>query len=145
MKTIAEILRTKGAEVYVIAPEATAYEAVVMMESKCVGALLVMKDAQLAGVISERDILRRLIQPRKAAEQVKVGEIMTREVIHVKPTLLITEAMAIMTEKRVRHLPVLENGKLCGMISLGDLVKVTIAEQEFLIHELEHYITSEHG
>jgi CBS domain-containing protein len=145
MKTIAEILRTKGVAVYSISPKATVYDAVVELDAKGIGALMVVKDGALVGVISERDCLRRMIVPRKAADQHLVEEVMTREVIHVKSAMLISEAMALMTEKRVRHLPVMENGKLCGLISLGDLVKAMIAEQAHLIHELEYYITSEHG
>ncbi len=145
MKTIGEILRTKGVDVYSVSPKATVYEAVVELDARRVGALMVVKDGELVGVISERDCMRRMIVPRKAADKHLVEEIMTREVIHVKPTMLVSEAMALMTEKRIRHLPVMDNGKLCGLVSLGDLVKVMIAEQAHLIEELEYYITSENG
>lgn len=145
MKAIAEILRAKGSEVYTISPQATAHDAVVELDARRVGALLVVSGSDLVGMVTERDCLSRMILPGKSAKTVKVEEIMTREVIHVKPTFMVSEAMALMTEKRIRHLPVIEDGKLCGMVSLGDLVKATIADQAFLIHELEFYIANEQG
>jgi CBS domain-containing protein len=145
VKTVAEIIGAKGTTIYSISPKAMVYDAVVELDARHVGALLVMSNGSLVGIVSERDCMRKVMLARKSAEAVPVEEVMTRDVIHVKPTLLISEAMAIMTEKRIRHLPVMEAGKLLGVVSLGDLVKATIAEQQFLIHELEYYITSEQG
>jgi CBS domain-containing protein len=145
MKTVAEILASKGGAIYSIAPTAMMYDAIVEMDAKNVGALMVISDGKLVGVISERDYLRKVALHGKTSKTLPVAEIMTRAVVHVKPSCMITEALGLMTEKRIRHLPVMDDGRLCGVVSVGDLVKGVIDDQNFTIHKLEYYITNENG
>jgi CBS domain-containing protein len=141
-KTVATILEGKGGEVLRIGPDATVFEALELMAEKGVGALVVTDGDHLAGILSERDYARKVILLDRGSRETKVGEIMTREVITVEPARTVTECMELMTERRFRHLPVVSDGELIGVISIGDVVKAVISEQRQLIKELEQYITS---
>ncbi len=111
------------------------------MAEKDVGALLVLKDGKLVGIFSERDYARKVILEGKSSKNTPVAEIMTSQVYYVKSDQSIEDCMAMMTEKRIRHLPVIESGELIGVVSIGDIVKAIIDEQEFIIEQLENYIT----
>ena len=141
MKTVRELLRNKGDQVYSIGPEATVYEALTLMAEKDVGALLVLDGGNLVGILSERDYARKVILKGKTSRETLVREIMTERPVCIRADQTIEECMALMTNKRVRHLPVLEAGRLIGVISIGDVVKDIISEQEFMIEQLENYIT----
>jgi CBS domain-containing protein len=140
MKRIQTLLKKKGYDVWRIAPDASVYDAIHLMAEKGVGALIVMDGPKLVGVISERDYARKIILEGRSSENTKISEIMSTEVITVGPDSRIEECMAMMTERRVRHLPVLDGDELLGVISLGDLVKYIIAEQQFVIEQMERYI-----
>ena len=140
MKTIKRLLEAKGYDIWSIAPDASVYEAIKLMSDKNVGALLVLESGKLIGVISERDCTRRVILNGRAPKDTKVREVMTSDVIYILPDQTVEECMALMTAKRVRHLPVLADDQLIGIVSIGDLVKDIISEQEFMIQQLEHYI-----
>ncbi|MFA6954280.1 MAG: CBS domain-containing protein [Thermoanaerobaculia bacterium] len=142
MKTLMNLISAKGSEVYSIGPGASVLDAVGTMDAKRVGALLVMEGTHLEGIVSERDVARKVILGGKDASTMPVREIMTARVVCGRPDLKIDEAMAIMTDKRIRHLPVADGSRVVGVISIGDLVKAMIEEQQFLIAQLEHYITS---
>ncbi|RME49009.1 MAG: CBS domain-containing protein [Chloroflexi bacterium] len=140
MKSVRQLLEAKGYDVWSIAPDASVYDALKLMAEKDVGALLVMEGEKLVGIISERDYARKVILKGKSSMQTPVREIMTSKVISVRPESTIGECMALMTDKRIRHLPVLEGDQVVGVISIGDVVKTIISEQEFLIQQLENYI-----
>ncbi len=140
MRTVREILQTKGFDVWSIAPDATVYEALKMMAEKEVGALLVIDQGHIHGILSERDYARKIILKGKFSKDVPVREIMTDRVLYIRPSQTVEECMALMIDKRVRHLPVIEDGKIVGLISIGDVVKEVISEKEHLIEELENYI-----
>ncbi len=141
MTTVAQLLLTKGRARWSIAPDATVYAALELMAEKDIGALLVLEEDNLVGVISERDYARKVVLKGRFSKDTRVREIMTEDVVYVSPERTIEECMALMTAKRVRHLPVLEGGRLIGIISIGDVVKAVISEKEFLIQQLERYIT----
>lgn len=141
MSKIQDLLTSKGSEVWSLGPAHSVYQAIEMMALKGVGALVVLSDAgQVVGIISERDYARKVILQGKSSENTMVSEIMTREVIYVDPETRVEECMALMTAKRVRHLPVLQDEKLVGMISVGDLVKSILDQQSTTIDQLERYI-----
>jgi CBS domain-containing protein len=141
VKTAAQILGTKSdSAVYAIAPTASVFEAIAQMAEKGIGALLVMEGEKIVGIITERDYARKTILLGRASKETLVRVIMTSEVMYVRPDQTSDECMALMTENRVRHLPVIDNGKLIGLLSIGDLVKDIISEQRFTIEQLEHYI-----
>ncbi|MGK2859808.1 MAG: CBS domain-containing protein [Thermoanaerobaculia bacterium] len=142
MKTLLNLVSEKGAEIWSVGPGMTVIEAVRMMEEKKVGALLVMEGGRLAGIVSERDVARKVTLGGGDARAMQVLEIMTSRVVCGRPDLKVNEAMAIMTDKRIRHLPVADGNRVVGVISIGDLVKEMIEEQQFIIGQLEHYITS---
>lgn len=142
MATIRQLLELKGREVFSIAPDASVYDAIHLMATHGVGALLVLEQGRLAGIISERDYARKVILRGRASKSTFIREIMTSPVITAPSRLTVEEAMAVMTERRVRHLPVVDDGQLSGMISVGDLVKAIIAEQQFVISQLQNYIHS---
>ncbi len=141
MKKIKELLREKGGSVWSIGPDASVYDAIAMMAERNIGALLVMEGDRLVGVMSERDYARKVILAGRASRDTKVGDVMTSRVIFADPTETVEECMALMTDKHIRHLPVMEDGELLGLVSIGDLVKEVIAEQKFMIKQLEHYIS----
>lgn len=143
MKTVSKLLQTKGSNVLSIGPDATVYEAIKLMAAKRVGALVVVdKTQKLKGIISERDYLTKVILHARASKATKVSEIMTTKVVCVHPSNTLEECMALMTEKNIRHLPVIdEHDALVGMVSMRDAVREVIAEKEFVISQLESYIT----
>ena len=142
MKTVSQLLQAKGREIHSIAPDARVFEALKLMADRNVGALVVTEGSRLAGIFSERDYARKVILLGKSSHDIAVREIMTAKVITVRPAQTVEECMALMTEKRIRHLPVVEGERLLGVLSIGDLVKEVIAEQEATIKQLESYIHS---
>ena len=140
MKTVAQLLRGKGNEVLSISPETSVFDALGVMAERNVGALLVVETGKLVGIFSERDYARKVILKARASREVAVREIMTAHVLYVRPEQTIEDCMALMTDKRVRHLPVLDGEQLVGVISIGDVVKAIITEQEFMIEQLQNYI-----
>lgn len=140
MTIVAQILQIKGHSVWSIAPDATVYQALELMAEKDIGALLVMEQGKLVGILSERDYARKVILKGKFSKDTLVREIMTETVFGVRPEQTIEECMALMTNQRVRHLPVITNDQVIGIISIGDVVKALISDQAFLIQELEKYI-----
>jgi CBS domain-containing protein len=141
MTTIRQLLEKKGADVWSTSPEASVYSALLLLAEKNIGALLVLQDGELVGIVSERDYARKVVLHDRVSMETPVWQIMTDEVIAVSPQIAIKEAMALMTEKHIRHLPVIEGTKIVGLISIGDLVKSIIADQEFTINQLEKYIS----
>jgi CBS domain-containing protein len=146
MKTVAEILKAKGdSTVYAIAPSATVFEALQRMAEKNIGALLVMEGERIVGVVTERDYARKVILMSRSSKETPLRDVMTSAVIYVRPSQTSDECMALMTESRVRHLPVIDGGRLVGLISIGDVVKSVISEQGFIIDQLLHYISGDRG
>lgn len=141
MYTVQQLLQVKGNQVWTIAPKATVYEALQLMAEKNVGAVLVLQNGKVAGIFTERDYARKVILKGKSSKTTTVGEVMTKEVLYVGPADTIENCMALMTAKRTRHLPVLEDGRLTGIISIGDVVKEIISDREFTIRQLERYVT----
>ncbi len=141
MKKVRDILRVKGNVVWSVGPSDSVYNAMKIMAEKEVGALLVMEADKVVGIISERDYARKVILQGRSSRTTEVREIMTPRVAYAEPHQGVEECMVVMTEKRIRHLPVFEEGRLCGVISIGDLVKSIIDEQKFIIEQLERYIS----
>ncbi len=141
MSTVRELLKDKPENVWTVSPRDSVYKALQLMADKDVGAVLVVENETLVGIFTERDYARKVILKAKASRDTSVGELMTEAVLFVRLEQTVEECMALMTEKRVRHLPVLENERLIGIISIGDVVRKRISEHEFLIHQLENYIT----
>ncbi len=145
MDTIDDILDHKGTEIVSIRPSATIDEAVMRMCACRVGALLVCEEERIVGILSERDIMTRIVLDQRRAAETFVEEAMTRDVFCVRPTALVIEALAIMTEHRCRHLPVIDQGRLVGVVSIGDLVRAGCIDQTFEIQVLTDYITGAHS
>jgi CBS domain-containing protein len=142
MKTIRQLLEGKSGGLCTIGPDASVLDALKLMAEKNIGALLVVENDKLVGILSERDYARKVILQGKSSHDTPVKEIMTAGAVCVQPGNTVEECMALMTDRRVRHLPVIENDKLLGVLSIGDLVKETIAEQQLTIKQLESYIRS---
>ena len=146
MKSVAHILKAKADQsVYSIAPTASVLDAVKLMAERNIGALVVMEGEKIVGIITERDYARKIVLMARSSKDTPVRDIMTPSAMYVSPVQTNEECMALMTETRVRHLLVVDSGKLIGLISIGDLVKDIISEQKFIIEQLEHYITGERG
>jgi CBS domain-containing protein len=141
MTTVRQMLSGK-ADVYAVTPEDSVYDALTLMAARNIGAVLVVSGTELKGVLSERDYARRVVLHGKMSKETLVGEIMTTSVIAVEPGWTADQCMALMTEKHIRHLPVLENGRLVGVISIGDVVRAVVDEQKFTISSLERYIAT---
>jgi len=142
MKTIKQLLQSKPGGLCTIGPDANVFDALKLMAEKNIGALLVVKNDKLVGIISERDYARKVVLQGKSSHATPVREIMTERAVCVRPDNTVEECMALMTDKHIRHLPVIEDEKLIGVLSIGDLVKETISEQQFVIQQLESYIHS---
>jgi CBS domain-containing protein len=142
MNTIKSLLKSKGSQVWTVGPQATVYEAIELLAEKNIGALLVMEGEQVCGIFSERDYVRKVAIKGRVSKDTEVQEIMTKDIIHVNLDTTIDECMALMTESRIRHLPILDDTKLQGMISIGDLVKAIMREQKRTIEQLGEYINS---
>ena len=146
MKTAAEILESKAKQaVHTIAPGDSVFDALKLMADKDIGALLVMEADRIAGIVTERDYARKIVLMSRSSKETPVREIMTSAVMYVRPGQTSDECMVLMTENRLRHLPVIDGDKLLGLISIGDLVKSIISEQRFTVEQLEHYISGERG
>ena len=144
MKAVTNLLKSKpDPTVYTIAPNASVFDALKLMAEKSIGALVVTKGEQVVGIITERDYARKVILMARSSKETPVRDIMTSSVLYVRPDHTSDECMMLMTENRLRHLPVMDSGKLVGLVSIGDLVKDIISEQKFIIEQLEHYITGE--
>ena len=142
MTLVSQILQLKGSHTWTIAPNATVFDALTSMAEKDIGALLVVENDEVVGIFSERDYARKIILHGKSSRDTEVQEIMTSEVLCISPDQSVTKCMALMTDKRIRHIPVLDDGRLVGVISIGDVVKAIIAEQQIIINHLEDYIYS---
>jgi len=141
MKTVFHLLNDKGRDVWSIAPDATVYEAIELISQKGIGALVVMEGERLVGIISERDYTRKVILKGKSSKKTRVREVMSLQVVCARPEHTVEEAMAIMTHRRIRHLPVVTDERVVGMISIGDAARGMIEEREFHIEQLTNYIT----
>jgi CBS domain-containing protein len=137
---VRDILRDKGAAVHSVSPDDTVYDALKLMAEKNIGALVVLDEDRIAGVISERDYARKIVLKDKLSKETKVKEIMTADIVTVTPAMDLDQCMELITDKRLRHLPVVENDRVVGIISIGDIVKGIIDHKEFLIRQLEGYI-----
>jgi len=142
MTAISKLLGDKGREVWTVGPDESLRQAMVLMAEKNVGALPVVEGERIVGILSERDVARRVVIEGLDAAAIRVAELMTREVLCASPEETVEQCLALVSEKRCRHLPVIEAGRLVGLISIGDLVKSIIAEQQFTISQLERYISS---
>ncbi len=145
MKTVREILQNKGNQVWSVSPDTTVFNALQLMAEKNVGALIVTESEKVVGIMSERDYARKVAILGKFTRETMVREIMSSTIFYVNNSYHINECMALMINKRIRHLPVIENEKLVGLISIGDVVKAIIDEKEFEIEQLVHYITGRPG
>lgn len=141
MKTLQRVLEAKGNQVFSVGPDTTVFDALGEMSERDVGALIVMEDGKVVGIFSERDYARKIILAGKASRETSVREIMTSRVIYARPELSLEECLALMTDKRIRHLPVMRGDDLVGVVSIGDLVKGIIDDQRFLISQLESYVS----
>ena len=142
MQTVRDLLKKKGSGICSVTPQTTVYDALKLMAEKNIGAVLVLEGDRPVGILSERDYARQVVLKGKASKDTPVREIMTSRVVFVRPDQNIEECMALMTDKRIRHLPVLDEGRLAGILSIGDVVKAVISEKQFRIEQLENYISS---
>ena len=139
--TVKQILSEKGHDVWSTSPDTAVFDALKQMSEKGIGALVVLEDKEVVGIFSERDYARKVILEGKSSRKLPIKEIMTRRVICVKPEFTTEECIALMTDKHIRHLPVVEDDELIGIVSIGDIVKAIISKQEVVIQDLENYIT----
>lgn len=141
MTTVTQILKSKRDQaVHTIAPVASVFDALKLMADRNIGALVVVEAEKIVGILTERDYARKVILMARSSKETPVRDIMTSQVVFVRPGQTSEECMALMTENRVRHLPVMDKGRMVGLVSIGDLVKDVISEQKFIIEQLEHYI-----
>lgn len=145
ISTVRQILQFKPSEVWSITPDTTIFEALQLMAEKDIGAVLVMKDDELVGIFSERDYARQAVLHKETIKYLPVKELMTREVFRVSPDQTVQDCMVLMTAHHFRHLPVVENGKVIGIITIGDVVKSIIADQNLLLEEMQNYISGRYG
>ncbi len=144
MKSVAQVLKSKpGQSVETVAPSTSVFDAVKRMAEKNIGALLVLENQKIVGIVTERDYARKIVLMGRSSKQTPVGDIMSFPVMVVRPEQTNEECMALMTDNRLRHLPVVDKDQLIGLISIGDLVKDIISEQKFIIEQLEHYIAGD--
>ena len=143
MKSVAELLKAKPARLIKVTPEQSVLDAIKVLAQENVGAVLVMSGDRLAGILSERDYTRKIVLKGRASDTTRVEEIMTVSVICVNPRTKTRECMALMSEKNIRHLPVMDEGRVIGMVSIRDIVSDIIADQDFTIEQLEHYISGQ--
>lgn len=142
MKSVGELVKEKGSQIWSVGPDSTVLEAIRVMAEKGIGALVVLADGRLAGIVSERDYARKVVLQGRSSRETPVRDIMTVRVVCARPERTIEECMALMTDHRIRHLPIADGEALIGIVSIGDLVKAIIAEQKFVIAQLESYIGS---
>ena len=142
MKTVQDVLKQKGSQIHSVGPDTTVFDTLKLMAEKEIGAVLVFQDERMVGIFSERDYARQVILKGKASKDTPVKEVMTSRVAYVRPEQTVDDCMALMTDKKIRHLPVLVEGKIAGVLSIGDVVKAVISEKQFIIEQLENYITS---
>ena len=146
MTSAAQVLKSKPRQtVESVAPSTSVFDAVKLMAEKNIGALLVLEEQKIVGIVTERDYARKIVLMGRSSKETPVRDIMSSPVMYVRPDQTNEECMALMTDNRVRHLPVVDQGKLMGLISIGDLVKDIISEQKFIIEQLEHYIAGDRG
>ena len=138
--TVKQLLDKKGNEIHAVSPDATVFDAIKLMSERGVGALLVMQDDQLTGVISERDYTRKVILKGRSSTSTTVQEIMTSNIITLAPDNNIDQCMALMNENQIRHLPIVENGRVMGVVTIMDVIKNILSEKEFIIEQMESYI-----
>ncbi len=143
--TVRQILKAKGSDVWSVNPETTVYNALMLMEEKDIGAVVVLEHGKLVGIFSERDYARQAVRQKETLNMLPVSAFMTKEVITVNPDQSVTDCMLSMTAHRIRHLPVVENDAVIGMVTIGDVVKTIIADQALLLEELENYISGRYG
>jgi CBS domain-containing protein len=141
MITVGQLLEKKGHELWSVSPDESVYDSIKLMDEKHVGALTVMQNDELIGIISERDYARQVILKNRTSKETKVKEIMTRHVYYTYPNQTIDECLVIINQRRIRHLPVLDDNKMTGMISVGDVVKEIIKEQRYTIEQLENHLS----
>ncbi len=143
MALVNDLLRKKSSDIWSVGPETTVFAALQLMAEKNIGAVLVKQDEQLVGLISERDYARKLVLEDRSSRDTPVRDVMTEHIAYATPSMDIEECLAVMTDKHFRHMPVMDDNKLVGLISIGDLVKAIIEHKEFMIEQLEHYIAGQ--
>ncbi|MBO9716100.1 MAG: CBS domain-containing protein [Pseudoxanthomonas sp.] len=140
MRTVRQVLADKPADIYAVAPDAPVVEAIRLMADKSIGAVLVLREGALAGILSERDYARKVVLQGRSSADTPASAIMTAQVVTIGPDTPVPACMQLMTERRIRHLPVVEGGQVVGVISIGDLVKAVIADQQLELEQLQRYI-----
>ncbi len=143
--TVRQILKAKGGQVWSVGPETTVMEALELMAEKDIGAVVVVQDGKMTGIFSERDYARQAVRQKETLNLLPVSTFMTRDVITVTPEQSVKECMLLMTSRHIRHLPVIENEQLTGMITIGDVVKTIISDQALLLEEMENFISGRYG
>jgi CBS domain-containing protein len=139
--TVRDVLNAKGRDVFTVGPQQTVFEALTLMAGRNIGAVVVVEGGKTVGIFTERDYSRQVVLKGRTSRETRVGEVMTERVAYVGPAHTVDDCMAVMTSQKCRHLPVLEDGRLAGMLSIGDIVKAVISEKQFLIDQMVHYIS----